>query len=49
MGKALEIMLTTDLILLKSKTAILKIPEGAHGEMAFWASLQIDIVTEQLY
>lgn len=26
-----------------------EIPEGAHGEMAFWASLQIDIVTEQLY
>ncbi len=51
--KSLEIMLTADLILLKIENRYFKtpfeIPEGAHGEMAFWASLQIAIMTEQLY
>ncbi len=46
-------MLTADLILLKIENRYFKnpfeIPEGAHGEMAFWASLQIAIMTEQLY
>lgn len=46
--ESLEIMLTTDLILLKIENPF-EIPEGAHGEMAFWASLQIAIMTEQLY
>lgn len=28
---------------------LLEIPEGMHGELAFWVSLQIDDMTEQLY
>ncbi len=26
---------------------LLEIPEGMHGELAFWVSLQIDDMTEQ--
>lgn len=28
---------------------LLEIPEGMHGELAFWVGLQIDDMTEQLY
>lgn len=35
-------------LIINSKTPLAS-PEGVHGELAFRVSLQIDIMTEQLY